>query len=98
MSQKLIQFKVSDDDYNSIAGLDSGKSANLIAKQIVLDALIREKETADQTLIMAIRSLTFLQRYAQATLPPEKLGEVFTQAQEDEKEIAKKVGAAGYEQ
>lgn len=97
MAQKLIQFKVSDDDYEAIAGLESGKSPNLVAKQLVLDALIRNKETADQTLIMSLRTLTFLRRFAQASLSEEKLEEVFAKAYEDEQEVAKKVGALGYE-
>lgn len=97
MGRVHIAFKLSDDEHEELLKIGGDKSASLIAKQLVLDALIRNKETADQTLIMSIRTLSFVQRMAEAILPPDKLGEVFSKAIQDEKEMGKKVGAVGYE-
>lgn len=92
MGQKLIAFKVCDEDYDEIAKLSPSESPNLIAKRIVLDSLIKHQYIADKTLTMTVRTIAFLQRYAEASLTPDKLTEVFTLAINDEKEMAIKLG------
>ena len=90
MSQ-LIQFRISEDDYEKLSSQSAGRSPNIKAREIFIDALYSQDKNADYALKLIIRNLTLTQRMAHGILG-DRAGEVFQAAKDDEAQYRGMVG------
>ena len=94
---KLIQFKVSDDEYQDILKSTKGKSANLLAKKVFLESFYSEyemKHLVDNLLDINKRTFncslaiySIFNQYIDQTLSADQASKIMEEALKQEEEL-----------
>jgi len=87
-----ITYRLSEDEYTELMKVAGGKSANLKARELLLESLFSTDKNSELSLKISLRILTILQQYIGQTSDETTVAKVFNLAFDDENVLLQKMG------